>query len=180
MPKGPKGEKRPADVIGNAVHVMRIATGEITEDTRSEAVELGRVGGGNAPKQCRRRGDGRSPRRRRRLDGKLALFAPNKAVRMPPALAANMTDRAWDMADIVKLIDDAAPKPRPRGPYKKLRQCLAAGIRRGVLPHSTIAAHDAGVVLAVPANSRVAGETASPGHAIWRCPWARSSRGFQS
>lgn len=33
MPKGPKGEKRPADVIGNAVHVMRIATGEIEEDT---------------------------------------------------------------------------------------------------------------------------------------------------
>ena len=35
MPKGPKGEKRPADVIGNAVHVMRIATGEIegTSDT---------------------------------------------------------------------------------------------------------------------------------------------------
>lgn len=31
MPKGPKGEKRPADVIGNAVHVMRLATGEIDE-----------------------------------------------------------------------------------------------------------------------------------------------------
>lgn len=28
MPKGPKGEKRPADVIGNAVMVMRIAKGE--------------------------------------------------------------------------------------------------------------------------------------------------------
>lgn len=28
MPKGPKGEKRPADVIGNAVKVMRIATGD--------------------------------------------------------------------------------------------------------------------------------------------------------
>jgi hypothetical protein len=27
MPKGPQGQKRPADVIGNAVHVMRIATG---------------------------------------------------------------------------------------------------------------------------------------------------------
>jgi hypothetical protein len=23
MPKGPQGQKRPADVIGNAVHVMR-------------------------------------------------------------------------------------------------------------------------------------------------------------
>ena len=39
MPKGPKGEKRPADVIGNAVHVMRIATGEIEETapTKKEA-----------------------------------------------------------------------------------------------------------------------------------------------
>ena len=32
MPRGPRGEKRPADVIGNAVHVMRIATGEVEED----------------------------------------------------------------------------------------------------------------------------------------------------
>ena len=31
MPRGPKGEKRPADVIGNAVKVMRIATGEEAE-----------------------------------------------------------------------------------------------------------------------------------------------------
>jgi hypothetical protein len=31
MPRGPKGENRPADVIGNAVHVMRIATGEIAD-----------------------------------------------------------------------------------------------------------------------------------------------------
>jgi hypothetical protein len=32
MPRGPKGEKRPADVLGNAVMVMRIATGEETEE----------------------------------------------------------------------------------------------------------------------------------------------------
>lgn len=32
MPKGPRGEKRPADVIGAAVKVMRIATGEEAED----------------------------------------------------------------------------------------------------------------------------------------------------
>jgi hypothetical protein len=33
MATGPKGQKRPADVIGNAVHVMRIATGEFEEGT---------------------------------------------------------------------------------------------------------------------------------------------------
>jgi hypothetical protein len=51
MPKTPRGAKRPADVVSNAVHVMRIATGEIeesgiTEDGKSKAaVELGRKGG---------------------------------------------------------------------------------------------------------------------------------------
>lgn len=47
MPKGPKGEKRPADVIGNAVKVMRIATGEEEEDISPEsaAATLGKLGG---------------------------------------------------------------------------------------------------------------------------------------
>ena len=50
MPKGPQGQKRPADVIGNAVRVMQIATGEAQEEYDDEgknkaAVELGRKGG---------------------------------------------------------------------------------------------------------------------------------------
>lgn len=51
MPRTSKGHKRPADVVSNAVHVMKIATGEIeeagtTDDGRSKAaVELGRKGG---------------------------------------------------------------------------------------------------------------------------------------
>ena len=32
MPRGPRGEKRPADVIGMSVKVMRIATGEEPND----------------------------------------------------------------------------------------------------------------------------------------------------
>jgi hypothetical protein len=48
MPRGPRGEKRPADVIGAAVMVAKIATGEI-EDTKTEknphAAALGRLGG---------------------------------------------------------------------------------------------------------------------------------------
>jgi Cytochrome P460 len=32
MSRGPKGQKRPADVVGNAVHVMRVLTGEIVEE----------------------------------------------------------------------------------------------------------------------------------------------------
>ena len=53
MPKGPKGEKRPADVIGVAVKVAKIATGEIEEDIDSPekegkdpaAVSMGKRGG---------------------------------------------------------------------------------------------------------------------------------------
>lgn len=33
MARGPKGEKRPADVIGAAIMIGRIATGEIEEPT---------------------------------------------------------------------------------------------------------------------------------------------------
>ena len=32
MPRGPNGEKRPADAVGCAVTVAKIATGEIEED----------------------------------------------------------------------------------------------------------------------------------------------------
>ena len=34
MATGPKGQKRPAEVIGNAVRVMRIATGEEPDDVQ--------------------------------------------------------------------------------------------------------------------------------------------------
>lgn len=51
MPKGPQGQKRPADVISNAIRVARIATGEETEDTPPDdgkdpaAKALGKKGG---------------------------------------------------------------------------------------------------------------------------------------
>ena len=50
MPKGPQGQKRPADVIGNAVKVMRIATGEEQEEHEDDgkdpaAKALGAKGG---------------------------------------------------------------------------------------------------------------------------------------
>jgi hypothetical protein len=41
MPRGPKGEKRPADVIGAAVMVGRIATGEIDESTPAPDAAVG-------------------------------------------------------------------------------------------------------------------------------------------
>lgn len=45
MPKDPKGRKRPADVIGNAVLVMKIATGEIEEPPARKGRAGGRKGG---------------------------------------------------------------------------------------------------------------------------------------
>jgi len=71
MPTGPKGEKRPADVIGNAVKVMRILTGEEPEDygdapaKNQAAAELGRKGG-------RKRAEGLSAERRAEIAKKAA------------------------------------------------------------------------------------------------------------
>ena len=47
MPKGPRGESRPADVIGNAVRVALIATGEEEETPPpvSLGAALGKLGG---------------------------------------------------------------------------------------------------------------------------------------
>jgi len=50
MPRGPKGEKRPADANQRAVMIARIATGEVEDATTDDgknaaAVALGRMGG---------------------------------------------------------------------------------------------------------------------------------------
>lgn len=51
MPKGPKGQKRPADTVGNAIKVARLATGEEEEvfdgkDGKDPAAQaMGRKGG---------------------------------------------------------------------------------------------------------------------------------------
>lgn len=40
-------------------------------------------------------------------------------LRTSPAIAAGVSDRLWEIGDIVKLIEDAEPAPKKRGPYKK-------------------------------------------------------------
>ena len=50
MPRGPKASAAPPDMIGNAVHVMRIATGEI-EDTRRLPRTEGRLEGRQSPRR---------------------------------------------------------------------------------------------------------------------------------
>lgn len=60
MPKGPRGEKRPADAIGRAVQIAKIATGEIEDerdDVKSAAAQLGSLGG-------KKRAENMTPERR--------------------------------------------------------------------------------------------------------------------
>ncbi|MDX6613844.1 MAG: hypothetical protein QOD75_3030 [Blastocatellia bacterium] len=70
MPRGPKGEKRPADAIGNAIMIAKIATGEIEETTTADgknaaAVALGRMGG-------KARAEGMTAKRRNEIAKKAA------------------------------------------------------------------------------------------------------------
>jgi IS1 family transposase len=43
----------------------------------------------------------------------------HKTIRMTPAMAAGVTDTLWSMADLVEMMEAVAPKPGPRGSYKK-------------------------------------------------------------
>lgn len=71
MPKGPQGQKRPRDVVSNAVKVMRIATGEEEEEYEADdgkdpaAKALGAKGG-------KARAENLSPKRRSEIARKAA------------------------------------------------------------------------------------------------------------
>jgi hypothetical protein len=68
MPKGPRGEKRPADAVARAIMVAKIATGEIEDDREeltSAAAQLGRKGG-------KARAAAMSPERRKEIAQKAA------------------------------------------------------------------------------------------------------------
>jgi len=68
MPKGPRGEKRPADAIGLAVMIGKIATGEIEDDrsdVKSAAAQLGSLGG-------KKRAANMTPERRKEIAQKAA------------------------------------------------------------------------------------------------------------
>ena len=43
----------------------------------------------------------------------------HKTLRVTPAMAAGVTDRLWEVSDIVALLEAGEPKPGKRGPYKK-------------------------------------------------------------
>jgi IS1 family transposase len=43
----------------------------------------------------------------------------HKTLRVTPAMAAGVTGKLWEIADIAKLVEDAEAKPAKRGPYRK-------------------------------------------------------------
>ena len=97
IPKGPRGEKRPADVIGGAVKVMRIARGEEQDEREPEtpasaAAQLGKLGGAARAKKL-------TPEQRADIARKAAA-------------------RLWSMEDVVMLIEARAEPPKSRGPYR--------------------------------------------------------------
>ena len=70
MPKGPQGQKRPADVVGNAVRIMEIATGQREEEFEDDgkdpsAKALGAKGGTARAKKL-------TPERRKEIAEKAA------------------------------------------------------------------------------------------------------------
>jgi hypothetical protein len=77
MPKGPQGQKRPADTVANAIRVARILIGEVEEDMGDAGKDkaaraLGKKGG-------RARRDKLSPERRSEIARKAAASRWTKA-----------------------------------------------------------------------------------------------------
>ena len=64
MPKGPRGEKRPGDVIGAAIMVAKIATGEVEDNPTPEDKAHHSAGGKKGGKS---RAQALSPQRRQQI-----------------------------------------------------------------------------------------------------------------
>lgn len=48
----------------------------------------------------------------------------HKTLRMTPAMATGVTDRLWDLSDLVALVEKAEAAPKKRGPYKPRKKIL--------------------------------------------------------
>ncbi len=43
----------------------------------------------------------------------------HKTLRVTPAMAAGVTERLWEISDIVRMVEEAAPKPNRPATYRK-------------------------------------------------------------
>lgn len=73
MPRGPKGEKRPGDVVGAAIMVGRIATGEVDDPEGKTAPNRAKGGKAGGPARSAKL----SPARRREIAAKAAKIRWN-------------------------------------------------------------------------------------------------------
>ena len=74
MPKGPQGQKRPADVIGAAVMVARLATEENSEPTKEKS---GRTRSGKAGAKARANKGGTPRDRKKGGRGEMEMKKPD-------------------------------------------------------------------------------------------------------
>jgi hypothetical protein len=120
MPKGPLGQKRPADVIGNAVHVIRIATGDVGD---ARHVSTSYVEKHNqSMRQHMRRFTRLTAAHSKKLVNHIHMVALytvwynfvriNSAVKVAPAMAAGISDRLWEMDDLVRLVEAYENSPK--------------------------------------------------------------------
>ncbi len=122
MPRGPKGEKRLADVIGNAVHVMRIAECIGARKQRIEGdPDWAHVSTSYSVRNNLniRMHSCRMTRPTNAFSKKVANHAHAMALHflyynfvrvcktlcMSPARAAGVTKRLWEMSDVVEMLE---------------------------------------------------------------------------
>jgi hypothetical protein len=115
MAKGPRGEKRPADVIGNAVKVMRIAS--------PAHISTSYVKRQNLTRRFTRLTNGFSNKVANHAH-MVALYTTwynwicvHETLRVSRAMAAGLTDRLWYMEDVLAQPDARDAPLKKRGSY---------------------------------------------------------------
>jgi hypothetical protein len=120
MPKGPQGQKRPADARKDAIEgdpdMKHVSTSYVERSNLTMRMHMRRF---------TRLTNGFSKKVENHAYA-VALHMMyynfvrvHKTLRMSPAMAAGVTERLWDISDIVSLIEAAAGPAKKRGPYKK-------------------------------------------------------------
>ncbi len=91
MPTGPQGQKRPADVISNAVHVCKIAVGDIEETLEEQPRQPNKAKGGRAGGKARARDDARTAQGDRPGRGGSAVGRCQSVVPPPQGVRIGLT-----------------------------------------------------------------------------------------
>jgi hypothetical protein len=108
-------------VIGAAVLVGRIATGDAEDTRRDPGTEANRKGGLKGGKA---RATLLSAEQRKAIAKNASTtrwdnwVRIHKTLRVTSAMAAGLTDKLMDMSEIVALIDAPEGEPKPRGPTR--------------------------------------------------------------